>query len=147
MCYRSVPTVPNALIVDSFEPHRSIQKCLSQKNCILHVIPNGCSSKFQPLNVGITHLFQVKLINLLYLFKKAPLLVKTINNNIFYFKASIKNQWDKFPTSENKVCLSNQRYRCPDHETILEWVQNAFEEIQEDPLRIKNAFKTTGLLQ
>ena len=72
MCYRSVPTVPNALIVDSFEPHRSIQKCLSQKNCILHVIPNGCSSKFQPLNVGITHLFQVKLINLLYLFKKAP---------------------------------------------------------------------------
>ncbi|KAL0269405.1 UNVERIFIED_CONTAM: hypothetical protein PYX00_007151 [Menopon gallinae] len=71
---------PSVLIVDSFKPHCSpqVKEKLCKDNSVISIIPEGCSSQLQPLDIEITP----------------------------KFKELIKEQWRDSPSNEvlNKKC-------------------------------------------
>lgn len=60
----------------------------------------------------------------------------------------IKNEWEKFPMMAGPHSSKNQnRCKCPDQDTILNWIRIAYKKIKQNPISIINGFKITGLLK
>src|ERR1700684_3367412 len=58
------------LVYDSFRGHivNSVKNQLVEKNTNIAIIPGGCTSKLQPLDVAINKSFKSKVLQLYYLF-------------------------------------------------------------------------------
>ena len=106
------------LVLDSFKCHISdeAKNQIKRGNSIPAVIPGGCTSKLQPLDVSINR----------------P------------FKAILRNQWQQYMM--NWAANNDQGKPKPvDKQTILDWIINAYEYIKARPEMIKKSFKVTGI--
>ena len=72
------------LIMDSFRGHivNSVKNRLAEKNTNIAVIPGGCTSKLQPLDVAINKSFKSKVIKLILIFVIYLFIYLLIMNNL-----------------------------------------------------------------
>ncbi|GES84845.1 pogo transposable element with KRAB domain [Rhizophagus clarus] len=79
------------LILDSFHGYivDSVKNQLVKKNTNMAMIPSGCISKLQPLNIVINKSFKSKLINIIQFFTLFLFLVANID------EITVKESWDE----------------------------------------------------
>ena len=106
------------LIIDSFSAHTDAAFALlaSKNNIDLAIIPGGCTSKVQPLDVSLNK----------------P------------FKDVARHQWIEFITSCTEATKSGN-LKPASKEKIVAWVKKGMEYLKEHPDMIKKAFLVCGL--
>jgi hypothetical protein len=109
------------LIMDSFRAHTTdpVKKLLRKSNAVTAIIPGGCTSKLQPLDVAINK----------------P------------FKTYMRKSWSIYISQEaNKVRAGETtKIPAPTKQHIVDWVADASSHMQADI--IKRSFKVCGISQ
>ena len=109
-----------ALIVhDSFSAHLTvaIKQRLKEINTVPVVIPGGCTSKVQPLDVSINK----------------P------------FKSYVRRYWSDY-ILEQPASLQTKKPKPPKKEDVASWISSALEELQDNPDMVVRSFDACGIL-
>lgn len=118
--FRHVRT-PNLLLCDGHEPHigESIMAEFSGHQSDRLIIPGGCTSKLQPLDVSLKSMFHL----------------------------SIQQQWSMFNCHSNGVWDTNgNQLLLPGRKEIVEWVSTAYHSLQAtEQETVRRSFLVTGL--
>nr|XP_002740528.1 PREDICTED: pogo transposable element with ZNF domain-like [Saccoglossus kowalevskii] len=107
------------IIFDSFRGHLkdSVTNQLQSNQTYRAVIPGGCTSKLQPLDV---------LIN-------KP------------FKEYLRKEWCEFIDSQLKLIGPGERPKTSSKQDIVNWVSRAWDKLQDRPDMVKLSFVCTGI--
>jgi hypothetical protein len=107
------------LIMDSFSAHLSkeVKEKLRSNNISVAVVPAGCTSECQPLDVGVNK----------------P------------FKDRMRIRWTRFINDANAPLTARGNFARPSLRTLLLWMKESWDEIT--PSMIKNAFRKAGCLR
>lgn len=109
---------PCLLVIDSFSAHitSKVRAELNKINAYPAVIPGGCTSKAQPLDVAVNK----------------P------------FKDRIRKSWTMFMQEQQEASESTMNFKGPSHQDMLNWMANAQTEVQQTGV-IPKSFKVTGI--
>ncbi|XP_021926468.1 uncharacterized protein LOC110833118 isoform X2 [Zootermopsis nevadensis] len=112
---------PNLLLLDCHEPHtgESIVAEFSTHQSNRLIIPGGCTSKLQPLDVSLKSMFH----------------------------ASIQKQWSMFNSHSSEVWdATGNKLQLPSRKEIVDWVTTAYCSLQAaEQETIRRSFLVTGL--
>ncbi|GBC04795.1 hypothetical protein RclHR1_05880008 [Rhizophagus clarus] len=105
------------LVLDSFRGHivDSVKNRLVEKNTNMAVIPGGCTSKLQPLDVAINK----------------------------SFKSKVRDWYNNWMISNIHAFTSAGKIKRPSYSTAATWVKESWDEINED--LIQRSFKSCGI--
>ncbi|PSN29944.1 hypothetical protein C0J52_26008 [Blattella germanica] len=111
VCLEKHVPEPNFLLMDCLEAHaeQSISQEFSKRKSTRLIIPGGCTSKLQPLDVSLKNLFQA-----------------FIQKKWLMFNSRSSTEWD---VGDNKLHL-------PGWKDIVEWVSSAYHELQATEQRL-----------
>ena len=106
------------LVMDSFRGHLTdrVKSALKQRRVIPAIIPGGCTSKLQPLDVSINK----------------P------------FKQSLRKSWSNWLWQQAEE-ETTQKIKSPTPQDIVNWVQTAYQELKERPALIQKSFLICGI--
>ena len=99
------------LVMDSFGGHltENVTKALRKGNTVTAIIPGGCTSNLQPLDVSINK----------------P------------FKTELRKSWGKYMRESAKIAREkDERVKAASKETVIGWLVSAFSTIQAKPSMI-----------
>ena len=108
------------LVLDSFHGHltESVKKSFRKGNTMMAVIPGGCTSKVQPLDVSINK----------------P------------FKTELKKSWTAYMREAAKTTIENvERIKTASKEQVVSWLLSAVISIQNKPEMIMYSFLMCGI--
>ena len=107
------------LILDSFSAHvtNSVKKRLKEINTVPLVIPGGCTSKIQPLDVSLNK----------------P------------FKAFVRTHWSEYIIGQSESVVSTQKLKPPQKADVADWISDALRQLQEKPDMISRSFAACGI--
>lgn len=111
---------PSILILDSFSGHltEEVQRAFSECNTTTIVIPSGCTSVLQPLDVSI-------------------------NKPV---KSIMRNAWSDYMLTQVEAQDAPGNIKPPSKQDILEWTASALKKIESNPAAIiKKSFLVTGI--
>ena len=105
------------LVLDSFHGHivESVKNQLKEKNTNMAVIPGGCTSKLQLLDVAINK----------------------------SFKSKVKDQYNDWMISNIHAFTPTSKIKRPSYSTVATWVKESWDEV--DISIIQNSFKCCGI--
>ena len=105
------------LVLDSFRGHivESVKNRLKEKNTNMAVIPGGCTSKLQPLDVAINK----------------------------SFKSKVKDRYNDWMISNIHAFTPTGKIKRPSYSTVATWVKESWDEV--DVSIIQNSFKCCGI--
>src|SRR6266542_3780049 len=105
------------LRLDSFHDHivKSVKNRLIEKNTNIAVIPGGCTSKLQPLDVAINK----------------------------SFKSKVKDWYNDWMISNIHAFTPTGKIKRPSYSTVATWVKESWDEV--DVSIIQNSFKCCGI--
>ena len=108
------------LVLDSFRGHLTdkVKKSLRKGNSVMAVIPGGCTSKLQPLDVSINK----------------P------------FKTELRNSWRAYIREASKTARdAGERVKSATKETVVNWLVSAVNSLIEKPDMVRKSFKVCGI--
>ena len=108
------------LVLDSFRGHLTddVKKAFRKGNTVMAVIPGGCTSKVQPLDVSINK----------------P------------FKVDLRRSWGSYMRQSSKEAReTGDRVKAATKEQVLSWIQCAVKSIQDKPDLVRKSFKVCGI--
>jgi hypothetical protein len=106
------------LVLDSFRGHLvdPVKQKLKDMKTMMAVVPGGCTSRLQPLDVAVNK----------------------------SFKANLRSLWVQWMTSdEEKDLTKSGRYKRPSYELVCRWTAIAWDKV--DPDLVRRSFKVTGI--
>ena len=108
------------LILDSFAVHimPTVKQRLKEINTVPVVIPGGCTSKVQPLDVSLNK----------------P------------FKSYICSYWSGYVLEQPSHLQQKQKLKPPTKEDVASWISSAVDKMQEKPDMIVHSFEACGIL-
>ena len=107
-------------VLDSFRGHLtdSVKKEFRKGNGVMAVIPGGCTSKVQPLDVCINK----------------P------------FKGELRKSWVSYMKSASKEARdAGERVKCATKEQVVQWLSEAVSWLQQKPELVVKSFKVCGI--
>ena len=110
---------PSLLVLDSFSAHitAKVRTALKKVNCYPAIIPGGCTSKAQHLDVAINK----------------P------------FKDQIRKQWTHFMIErQTKINNGESNMKGPVHQDLINWMSTASKSVRDTGV-IPKSFKVTGI--
>ena len=125
------------LVLDSFRDH-TVNSVRNQKNTNIAVIPGGCTSKLQPLDVAINKSFKSKVI-LFDFFTLVLILVQLL----IFVKLQVKDQYNDWMISNIHTFTPMKKIKRPSYSTVATWVKESWNEVSKD--LIQRSFKTCGI--
>ena len=107
------------LILDTFSAHFTgpVKKKLKEINTIPVLIPGGCTSKIQPLDVCLNK----------------P------------FKSHVRKCWSQYVINESSSLATHQKIKPPTKELVTSWVAYGMKKLQEKPDMISRSFDACGI--
>ena len=108
------------LVLDSFRGHLTdkVKKAFRKGNTVMAVIPGGCTSKLQPLDVSINK----------------P------------FKTELRNSWRGYIREASKTAReTGDRVKSATKETVVSWLASAVDSLVEKPDMVRKSFKVCGI--
>ena len=107
------------LVLDSFSAHitSDVKKRLKEINTIPIVIPGGCTSKIQPLDVSLNK----------------P------------FKAFVRKHWSEYIMTQSENVTSNKKLKPPQKADVANWISDAVLQLQDKPDMVINSFSACGI--
>ena len=108
------------LVMDSFRGHltENVKKAFRKGNTVTAIIPGGCTSKLQPLDVSINK----------------P------------FKTELRRSWGRYMRESAKTARDRgERVKAASKETVIGWLVSAFKTIQTKPSMIMYSFLVCGI--
>ena len=107
------------LVLDSFSAHLTpaVKRKFKEINTVPVVIPGGCTSQVQPLDVCLNK----------------P------------FKSHIRHYWSEYVISESRSLLPYQKVRPPTKQLVASWVSAGLRELQEKPDMVSRSFAACGI--
>ena len=128
-CRFNNPGAESLLIMDSFSAHLTDPVAANLKKNKVHtvIIPGGCTSVLQPLDVSLNKPFKAILRHLwqLYMVEKAEELEKQ--------------------RAEGNTPASKMKIPAPSKQTMVDWVCAAWLELAENVKMVKKSFLVTGI--
>jgi len=108
------------LILDSFSAHitPAVKQRLKEINTVPVVIPGGCTSKVQPLDVSLNK----------------P------------FKSYVHRYWSDYVLEQPVHLQQKQKLKPPTKEDVASWISSALDEMQEKPDMVVRSFEACGIL-
>lgn len=108
------------LILDSFSAHimPAVKQKLKNINTVPVVIPGGCTSKVQPLDVSLNR----------------P------------FKSYVCRYWSDYVLEQQANLQHKQKLKPPTKEDVASWISSALNELQEKPDMVVRSFEACGIL-
>ena len=105
------------LVLDSFRSHivESVKNRLLEKNTNIAIIPGGCTSKLQPLDVAINK----------------------------SFKSKVKDQYNNWMVSNIHTFTPAGKIKRPSYSMMATWIKESWDEV--DISIIKRSFKCCGV--
>ncbi|KAL0278423.1 UNVERIFIED_CONTAM: hypothetical protein PYX00_000251 [Menopon gallinae] len=105
------------LLLDAAIEHRaeSVESCCRSMRTVPCVIPDGLSSKLQPLEISVNR----------------------------SFKSNLRECWEKWMVKGFKSFTKNGSMKRASHEEILKWIDSAWRNVPE--IAVINGFKKTGI--
>ncbi|CAI7871751.1 unnamed protein product, partial [Closterium sp. NIES-53] len=106
------------VVLDSYRDHltEAVKEKFRELNCVLAIIPSGCTAEVQPLDVSINK----------------------------SFKASVRQQYQKWFQEEGQEQLTRAgNLKKPPPEVVVGWISRAWKAVPAD--LIKRAFLTCGI--
>jgi len=117
---------PSLCVLDSFRAHitEKVKKDFKRVGAQLAVIPGGCTSKLQPLDVSVNK----------------P------------FKAYLRVSWSNFIREATEEMVKSketddpiERLRPADKQLVVNWIVSAVDKLKEKKELIRNSFRVTGI--
>nr|CAD7267497.1 unnamed protein product [Timema shepardi] len=111
---------PSLLIADCYEPHcvPNITDIFRTRGCHSAVIPGGCTSRLQPLDITVKREFQ----------------------------DVIEKQWNSFNSISNGSWDTQNKLQLPGQREIIDWVSAAYRHVQANQQEtIRRSFLVTRL--
>ena len=111
---------PSLLVLDSFSAHITlkVREELCKIQCHPSIIPGGCTTKAQPLDVAINK----------------P------------FKDRVRKLWMQYMQDRQEaLSIDGLELKCPSHKDLVIWIHEATQRVKETGV-IPKAFKVTGIL-
>ena len=110
---------PSLLILDSFSAHmtEAITSMFERFNTTVLVIPGGCTSVLQPLDVSVNR----------------P------------FKDQLKKCWEKYMLEQSDLVSDAQNIKPPTKQHIVDWIDQANELLHLNVTIVKKSFLVTGI--
>ncbi|MEW8548669.1 MAG: hypothetical protein AB2693_34645 [Candidatus Thiodiazotropha sp.] len=111
------------LVMDSFRAHltEDVKKTLRKGNTVTAIIPGGCTSKVQPLDVSLNK----------------P------------FKVDLRKSWSSFIRSATEKMREEaeptERLKAADKATVLSWIVDAVSSLKEKKEIVQKSFKVCGI--
>ena len=109
------------IVLDSFRGHLTemVKKAYRKANTLMAVIPGGCTSKVQPLDVSI-------------------------NKPI---KTSMRASWTEYIQAESKLLVSKEitKLRPPTKQDIIDWLEKAVNNVGKRRELVAHSFKVIGI--
>ena len=107
-------------ILDFFSAHitNDVKKRLKKINTVPITIPEGCTSKIQPLDVCLNK----------------P------------FKAFVRKHWSEYILTRSNNVTSNKKLKPPQKADVASWVSNALIQLQDRPDMVTNSFSACKIL-
>lgn len=108
------------IVLDSFRGHLTdkVKRAFKKGNSVMAVIPGGCTSKIQPLDVSINK----------------P------------FKGILRKQWNSFMRDSAKEARdAGAKVKAATKETVVSWLETAVDSITDNPRMIVKSFKVCGI--
>ena len=108
---------PSLLFLDSFSAHLTdqVKEAFTQFNTTIVVIPGGCTSILQPLDVSI-------------------------NKPV---KAVIRRSWEQYMLEQSEK--GDGKISPPSKQVIVNWIEDANSKLHSNPTIVKKSFLVTGL--
>jgi len=102
------------LVLDSFSAHvtNNVKKRLKEINIVPLVIPGGCTSKIQPLDVCLNK----------------P------------FKAFCREHWSNYIMTQAEQVTTNKKLKPPQKADVANWVSDALRQLQDRPDMVIHSF-------
>ena len=107
------------LILDSFSAHitNDVKTSWEEINTVPIVIPGGCTSKVQPLDLCLNK----------------P------------FKAFVRKHWSEYIITQSEDVTSNKKLKPPQKVDVASWVSDALIQLQDRPDMVTNSFSACGI--
>lgn len=107
------------LVLDSFRAHKTekVLKALRKGNTVPAIIPGGCTSKIQPLDVSINK----------------P------------FKAELRKEWTAYMRTASQKLSVGEKVKAATKELVIKWLENACDYISSNRTLIMKSFLVCGI--
>ena len=111
--------VHTLLVFDAFHPHQheTVIDALRQGNVQTSIIPPGCTSKVQPVDVSLNK----------------P------------FKAILKHKWEEYMQDMAEKEGAHQKVPTPTKQSVVEWVIEANDYLASNAAMVSKSFKVCGI--
>lgn len=107
------------LVLDSFSAHvtNNVKKRLKEINTVPLVIPGGCTSRIQPLDICLNK----------------P------------FKAFARKHWSDYVMTQAEQVIVTKMLKPPQKADVADWISDALSQLQDWPDIVKNSFAVCGI--
>ena len=108
------------LVLDSFSAHitNDVKKKLKDINTVPLIIPGGCTSKIQPLDVSLNK----------------P------------FKSYVRQHWSNYVMTQSQSLTTSRKIQKPQKEAVSHWISDGLRQLQEKPDMVIRSFSACGII-